>query len=180
MQSSFERKTPILHVSFSSSDDDADGSSLGGLPTPVARPPFLPAPTTPIHYTTPDASITEREILSSDDAADELSLRNTIKNAVRHAVNTSLDDRFGRLRISGNPERLQEELVANMKKMRIQRPTKKKHRRVFSGTSAQLASPQSSLPGKTPTNLVCPNCGHCVSLKKTLNMHRRVCIISSK
>ena len=181
MQSNFERKTPILHVSFSSSDDDADDRSLGALPPSLAHGPFLPAPTaTPTSYTAPDASITEREILSSDDAADALSLRNTIKHAVRHALTTSLEDSFERLHISCSPESPQEELLTNMKKMKIQQSTNKKHRRVFPGTRAQLTSAYSSLPSKTPNSLVCPNCGHCFSIKKTLNMHRRVCIISTK
>ena len=123
----FERKIPILHVSYSSSEDDADASMEGGshLQRQLLHRTTLMTPTI---YTLPDASITEREILSSDDDADVLSLRNTIKTIVKRALDTPLRESFERLRIYDSPS--EEEISAKMKKMRIQKQ-KKTPSRIF-------------------------------------------------
>lgn len=191
------RVRPILHVSHSSSESEWDEIQ-------PQKKVLLKSPVTPSNrFTPPDASITEREPLSSDEDADVGSVRSMLKGAVVQGLRAStgvLEERFDQLKVSEiqRLSRPEECVVDKLRKMSLGSRRNKLHRRVYSGTrtlrlsDARVAAPSRSESKCIRTtcddkrcsqpdhagsaiSFICPHCGHCFALRKSLNMHRKVC-----
>lgn len=192
--SSSSRLLPILHVSFSSSSEgDYD------VVPPRKRVPSK-RPLTQTRFTLPDSSITEREPISSDEDAGASSLRNILKVAVAHALSSSsaLEERLEQLSISGNRIILSHEdrLGEDFSALSLEGPSAtsaKTHRRIYAGSQMSrraLPSPSDRKRIRSASNettciqrdqvarvssFTCSHCGHCFTLRRSLDMHRKVC-----
>lgn len=184
------RITPIWHVSFPSSSESEGEATLHCRPNTPKR-----AGTPPRGFTIPDPYITEREPLTSDEEEDCGSLRSGFKKVVLSALSSqprkTLEERFENLsllecrRLSAG-----EQLQENLKRMNLRGCPRTEHRRKYTGSQLHAtrrqkedhdaSAPTAVHPYSTQPNaaegLICPGCGHCFSMRKSLNMHRKVCV----
>lgn len=189
----FSRKRPILHVSFST-EWDSDDSDFGPAESSHVHrsvqqtaPLSTNASASPL-YTVPDASLLERESLSSssESGTNPQSVRSLVKAAAKHAwrcTSSSLDDRFLQMSLSCETKNDCDTSALARRVAQLEISTKSQrrtHRKVYTGSSKTDQKSKNNRISKTLetpacADFPCPRCGHMFTLRKSLGMHLKVC-----